>query len=105
MRIRHFAGYGCVNAKKIYDKSYKDGEYVACSKNIYHAPRIVKIEVAGEHECGLDRSDYLWDCYEWLLKRFCKDVKREDVLDVDYQEIYGEDKADYYFVVKGEHTW
>ena len=58
MKIRHWAGYGCVNARKIKDSS--------CT---------LHIRVEGLHECGLERGT--WDTYglyNWLVKRFDKTV-------------------------------
>lgn len=57
MKIKHFAGYGCVNAKKISDK---DG--------------ILIVEVKGNHEWGLRRTDR-YDVFNWLVKRFTKKCK------------------------------
>lgn len=68
MRIKHFAGYGCVNATKI--KHVKTGE---------NTKRIV-IKVVGNHERGIYRNDY-YDIYNWLVKRFCKDCS-------NYNNIY-----------------
>lgn len=56
MRVKHWAGYGCVNMKKIKDK--------------YHT---LHVRVSGNHECGLERND-LYDAYNWLVKRFDKSV-------------------------------
>ena len=58
MRIKHWAGYGCVNAKRINDGQAK-----------------LHVRVEGNHECGLKRD--LWDdytLYNWLVKRFDKEV-------------------------------
>ena len=68
MRIKHFAGYGCVNAIKV--KNVKTGE---------NTKQIV-IKVSGNHEWGLYRNDK-YDIYNWLVKRFCKDCS-------DYRSIY-----------------
>lgn len=58
MRIKHWAGYGCVNAKRINDGAAK-----------------LHVRVEGNHECGLTRPE--WDdytVYNWLVKRFDKEV-------------------------------
>jgi hypothetical protein len=68
MRIKHFAGYGCVNATKI--KDIKTGE---------NTRRLV-VKVWGNHERGIYRNDY-YDIYNWLVKRFTK-------LCSDYRKIY-----------------
>lgn len=60
MKIKHFAGYGCVNAKKV-SKTIKDGIVT------------MTIEVSGNHEWGLRRDD-TYDCYNWLLEKFDKKV-------------------------------
>lgn len=56
MRIRHWAGYGCVNARRINDGAAK-----------------LHIRVEGVHEQGLIRSDS-YDLYNWLVKRFDQSV-------------------------------
>ena len=56
MKIKHWAGYGCVNARKISDGS--------CT---------LHVRVEGNHEQGLIRSDS-YDLYNWLVKRFDKSV-------------------------------
>lgn len=58
MRIKHWAGYGCVNAKRINDGAAK-----------------LHVRVEGNHEFGLTRPK--WDnytVYNWLVKRFDKEV-------------------------------
>ena len=57
MRIKHWQGYGCVNARKV-----KDG---SCT---------LHIRVEGNHEWGIVRDDY-FDLYHWLVVRFDKDVQ------------------------------
>ena len=56
MKIKHFAGYGCVNARRINDGAAK-----------------LHIRVEGIHEQGLIRSDS-YDLYNWLVKRFDRSV-------------------------------
>ena len=61
MRIKHWAGYGCVNARRINDGAAK-----------------LHVRVEGLHECGLERGT--WDTYglyNWLVKRFDKTVPDE----------------------------
>lgn len=53
MRIKHWAGYGCVTARRIKD----------CSMFTLH------VRVEGNHEQGLVRDDE-YDLYNWLVKRF-----------------------------------
>ncbi len=63
MFIKHFAGYGKVEAKKIEDK--------ACT---------LHVKVAGNHEWGLVREDE-YDLFVWLVKKFDKSMK-------DYASFY-----------------
>lgn len=57
MKIKHFAGYGTVNATKIKDTNHT-----------------LHIRVEGDHECGVKRND-LYDVFNWLVKRFDKQFK------------------------------
>ena len=57
MKIKHWAGYGCVTARKV-----KEAD-----------PRCLHIHVEGNHECGLVREDD-YDLYYWLVRRFDRDV-------------------------------
>ena len=75
MKIKHFAGYGCVNAKKISDK---DG--------------ILVVEVKGNHEYGLSRNDK-YDVFNWLVKRFTKKCKSyRDIIQILINEYLTEDE-------------
>ena len=56
MKIKHFQGYGCVNATKVKDNS--------CT---------LHVKVTGNHECGIHRDDE-YDLYNWLVKRFDKSI-------------------------------
>lgn len=56
MKIKHWQGYGTVNAIKIKDKS--------CT---------LHVQVTGNHECGLERNDQ-YDLFNWLVKRFDKTI-------------------------------
>ena len=93
MRIKHWSGYGCVNARKINDGQAK-----------------LHVRVEGIHERGVKRDT--WDASllcNWLVKRFDKSVtdtaewyKKHPVIDctenfrmdpkVGYVEV-----VDYYF--------
>lgn len=57
MRIKHWQGYGCVTATKCKDST----------------PSMLHIKVQGNHEWGLVRDDE-YDLYNWLVRRFDKDV-------------------------------
>ena len=60
MRLKHWQGYGSVNAKKLSKGPAPDGR-----------TRLV-IEVTGHHEWGLVRDD-VYDVHRWLVQRFVKD--------------------------------
>ena len=62
MKIKHWAGYGTVNAKKFFEESYGSTHYVT-------------VGITGDHECGLDRPFYDPYCIEKWLKRFLKGGK------------------------------
>lgn len=78
MKLKHWAGYGSVQAEKV-ERSYNTK--TGCNRMV--------IKVSGLHECGLDRSRYKYDCFNWLLKRFDKKVANLDdrIIDkIDYTE-------------------
>lgn len=72
MRIKHWAGYGTVNAKKINDwhmvKPFGDETF-----------RLIQIEVTGEHERGLCIYDD-YDIHRWLGRYFAKDKTYKDLV-------------------------
>ena len=75
MKIRHWQGYGTVNAKKV---SSSDNTLV--------------IEVWGNHEWGLERNG-MYDVFNWLVKRF--DKSHEDyreMLDMKIDDFYVKDE-------------
>ena len=63
MKIKHFSGYGSVNAKKVLKK---------CGFNEYgESQTVLVIDVTGDHERGL--VPYIeWDAAAWLLRYFDK---------------------------------
>ncbi len=65
MKIKHWQGYGTVNAEKIYKQS-NEGETV------------LKVKVTGNHEWGLVRDDE-YDLINWLVKRFDKQFEGDRV--------------------------
>lgn len=86
MRIKHFAGYGTVEAKKINDGKAK-----------------LHVRVVGNHEWGLQRAD-MSDLYHWLVKRFDKSVPDEltwlrtyPKVEFEYDFSGSVDAGDYYF--------
>ena len=60
MRIKHWQGYGTVNAVR--KKTVENGE-----------DKIMTILVSGNHEYGLNRNDK-YDVFNWLLRKFDKTV-------------------------------
>lgn len=67
MRIKHWQGYGHLDAKVTRKKF-----------NTWSNMREITIEVKGNHEYGLNRSENKYDVFNWLLKRFDKNVKDMD---------------------------
>lgn len=63
MKIKHFAGYGNVEATKVSERtlSFTDEKYIV-------------IRVKGNHEYGIERND-TYDISRWLLPRFVKGFK------------------------------
>ena len=76
MRIKHFAGYGTVNATKLYNHK------------LSNTTKRLVIKVSGNHEYGLYRND-IYDVYNWLVKRFAKDCPQ-------YRNIYNLSLHSYY---------
>jgi hypothetical protein len=80
MRIKHWAGYGCVEATK--GKTYPCGD-----------GKVVEVLVKGNHERGLDRPFHDVYCFEKWLGRFCKGWRL-----IDYKVVsnwYGDDHNEY----------
>ena len=69
MKLKHWQGYGCVDAKRTALEKNADGT------------KTVEITVSGMHEYGLVRDD-TYDVHRWLVKRFVKDCP-------DYRSITG----------------
>ena len=98
MKIKHFAGYGSVQATKI------------CKVNLFDNKVKLVVQVKGNHECGLVRND-IYDVRRWLFNKFEKnftgkdydismsiydDYVRENDIDVEvatYTFVYGKDKV------------
>lgn len=76
MRIKHWAGYGTVNAKKVTD--YHHCRYA-------RKFRVIQIEITGDHERGLCRYDG-YDIHHWLGKYFAKDKTYKDLVNYDVQQ-------------------
>lgn len=73
MRIKHFAGYGAVTAKKI-----ELCDIYAC--NTGETLRRLIVDVSGDHECGL--IPYIEEsAASWLIKYFDKEAAKTTILD------------------------
>ena len=70
MKIKHWQGYGCVEARKV-KKTTKNG-----------ITNLV-VEVMGNHEWGLVRRD-VYDLKRWLVDRFDKSAKDISPYSIDY---------------------
>ena len=68
MKIKHWQGYGTVTAKKVSLEKQENG------------PRVIRILVSGNHECGIECNDN-YTLTNWLLKRFDKDAKESPTFD------------------------
>ena len=86
MKIKHFQGYGCVNATRVKDKN--------CT---------LHVKVTGNHECGLRRDDD-YDLFNWLVKRFDKSIedyssfrKRQPKIEIREGYENGVETCDYMF--------
>ncbi len=91
MKIKHFQGYGTVNAKK-----------TSLTEN--NGTCTLKIHVEGNHECGLIRDD-IYDLANWLIKRFDKTfTDYRSVRNMTYESGYknGIETCDYTFEYEKE---
>ena len=74
MKIKHWQGYGTLNAKKI--SSTKD---------------TLVVEVWGNHEWGLERDDP-YDVFKWLVEKFDKTRKDyTEIEDIKMKDFYAKD--------------
>ena len=80
MRIKHFAGYGSVEVKKVSKKSITNGY----GEN----KTMLVLRVKGDHEWGLVRND-IFDVKTWLFDKFEKNFKGDEY------DIYMTIKIDY----------
>lgn len=71
MKIKHWQGYGFVNAECIKKQNL----------STLLDTRIMRIKVKGNHEWGLLRED-AYDVKRWLLEKFDKSAKELDTRDV-----------------------
>ena len=75
MRIKHWQGYGHIDATKIEKKS-RDGR------------TFIAIKLKGNHEYGLHRDD-TYDIARWLLPKFAKEFKNgeKSYRDIEYMQL------------------
>jgi len=96
MRIKHFMGYGSVNAKVV-EKGLKTDVANGLLR------KYLKINVWGNHECGLERDDK-YDINNWLVKKVAKvDIDYRDIMTMTYTsiaDIDGQEAVQYYIVYK-----
>lgn len=92
MKLKHWQGYGTVDARRVKD------------------PRCtLHVKVSGNHEWGIRRDD-LYDLYNWLVRRFDRNVQcyelwiRDDpnvsIIEGEYTDPFTgttTDTCDYYF--------
>ena len=71
MKIKHWQGYGSVDATKIGRTREPLGRVV------------LRVKVSGNHEWGLIRED-IYDLVNWLVRRFDKSFKGSEY-DVQYR--------------------
>ena len=76
MKIKHWQGYGSVNAFKVKDNS--------CD---------LHIKVVGNHEWGIERDDR-YDAFNWLVKKFNKNIGDDDRIIKDMRLVSGSEKKD-----------
>ncbi|WP_407414253.1 hypothetical protein [Methanobrevibacter sp.] len=97
MKLKHWQGYGSVNAK-----------LVKIQSNSYDNIETLTIHVWGDHEWGLDRHQYYSDCYDWLVKKVCKKYKDipfrwgliDDISFKYIQDIDGHEAAEYVIKIR-----
>ena len=94
MKIKHYAGYGCVQARKLSKTVTDDGNTT------------LVVEVIGDHERGIVRRDDESLVKRWLIDRFDKSAAdispwRIDytvMLDYRYEMLHHTERAVYTFV-------
>ena len=80
MRVKHFAGYGSVEVKKVSKKPIINGYGEKKTEMV--------LRVKGNHECGIVRND-IYDVKRWIFDKFEKNFKGNDY------DIYMDIKSDY----------
>lgn len=92
MRVRHFAGYGSVEVKKVSKTSITDEFDNTKSKLV--------LKVSGNHEYGLVRDD-IYDVRRWIFNRFEKHFNGNDYeiqMSIEDDYVNGVEVATYTFV-------
>jgi hypothetical protein len=69
MRVKHFAGYGSVEVKKVSKKPIINGYGEKKTEMV--------LRVKGNHEWGLVRND-IYDVKRWIFDKFEKNFKGND---------------------------
>lgn len=99
MRIKHFMGYGSVNAKVV-EKGLKTDVANGLLR------KYLKINVWGNHEYGLVREDK-YDINNWLVKKVAKvDINYQQIEDIDWNaipDIDGQEAVQY--IIKYNEKW
>jgi len=99
MRIKHFMGYGSVNAKVV-EKGLKTDVANGLLR------KYLKINVWGNHEYGLVREDK-YDINHWLVKKVAKvDIDYQQIEDIDWNtipDIDGQEAVQY--IIKYNEKW
>lgn len=90
MKLKHWQGYGTVNAKKVFLKTNGETKHML-------------IRVTGDHEYGIRRDDK-YDVFNWLVKRFDKtadDYRKIERLEVSQEyNLDGENCCEYDIVYR-----
>ena len=80
MRVKHFAGYGSVEVKKISKKPINNGYGEKKTKMV--------LRVKGNHEWGIVRND-IYDVRKWIFDKFEKNFKGNDYdIDMSIEDNY-----------------
>lgn len=95
MKIKHWQGYGTVEAKKMPANG-----------------ATLHIRVSGNHEWGLRRDDE-YDLFNWLIKRFDKSIpdyatwhRMRPIIEINEGWNVETDYCDYYFTYsKSQNMW
>lgn len=93
MKIKHWQGYGSVNAKVVQKRM-----------STLTPIRMVKIQVWGNHEYGIDRSDDYYDINQWLLKKVARiNIDYRNIQNIEFKylpNIDGQEAAEYTITYK-----